>query len=93
MIPSGVEYVIITPVWVSTHASMVSLLSFAFLAVSVINIEKRDFMSFYFPMIAGVGVLASAYPVFESFSYALTGWFLIALLLFIYRMYLMKVSE
>lgn len=92
MIP-GVETIVITPVWVSTHASMVSLLSFAFLTVSVVNLEKRDFMSFYFPMIAGIAVLASAYPVFESYSYALTGWFLIALLLFIYRMYLMRVSE
>ena len=87
MLP-GVEYVIITPSWVSSHASFMSLLSFVFLMYAVINIEKRGFSDFYLPLLAGASVLIASYPVFEAFSYAIVGWVLIASLIVVYRLYL-----
>lgn len=87
------QYVMVEPAWVHTHASMVSFLSFAFLIYAVMNIQKRGFNSFFLPVIAGGAVLFSAYPVFDSYPYAIVGWLLIASLLSAFRWYVMFSSD
>jgi hypothetical protein len=93
MIEQAVQYVVVAPTWVHAHASMVSFVSFAFLIYAVMNIQKRGFDSFFLPVIAGGAILWSAYPVFNSYPYAIIGWVLIAGLLSAFRWYVMVSSD
>ena len=93
MIETAVQYVVVAPTWVHAHASAVSFISFAFLIMAVLNIQKRGFEAFFLPLIAGGAVLYAGHPVFESYPYAIIGWVLIAGLLSAFRWYVMYSSD
>ena len=88
MIPCEPVTNIVIPVWVSSHASLTSLLSFMFLMVATINVNKADWFSFLLPLVAGGSVLIAGYPVFSEYGYAIVGWLLIAGLLSAFRTYI-----